>query len=139
MSGDAMQARLDQIWETSKADIAARVEAIENAAIALLEGHLDPETRELARREAHKLAGVAGTFGFAQSTEHAREAEGLLVDDSEVSGADIMRLSAIAVALRRELIDAGRQAVIVTRDDEAPAERTIRVGMIDDDASMLVL
>src|SRR4051812_20762793 len=94
---DAMQARLDTIWEQSKASIGARVDVIESAAIALLEGTLDAASRQHAKDEAHKLAGVAGTFGFPASTDNAREAEGLLDRSSVLSSAAIMRLSTLAV------------------------------------------
>ncbi len=140
MGGDAMQARLDAIWEQSRDAIAARVHAIEDAAMALLEGDLDSTTRAHARGEAHKLAGVAGTFGFAQATERAREAEELFREDHELSSADVMRLSAIAVALRHDLIDADRRpATLSPPTPEAPERSAIRVGMIDDDPAMLAL
>jgi Response regulator containing a CheY-like receiver domain and a GGDEF domain len=138
MTNDAMQARLDAIWEQSRDAIAARVDAIENAAMALLEGTLDGATRQHAKSEAHKLAGVAGTFGFAASTDHAREAEGLLEGEESLSSADIMRLSTIAVALRHELIEIGRTARALVEKQAAPAKE-IRVGMIDDDPGMLAL
>lgn len=138
MADDAMQARLDAIWEKSRAVIGARVEAIENAAIASLEGMLDLDARRHARGEAHKLAGVAGTFGFAASTENAREAEALLDGDGPLSNAEVMRLSTIAIALRRELIDVGRMPrTAVLPAASAPAG--IRVGMIDDDPGMIAL
>lgn len=135
---DAMQARLDLIWEQSKAAISARVDAIENAAMSLLEGSLDDQVRRHARDEAHKLAGVAGTFGFTTSTEHAREAEGLLGDAHALSSAEIMRLSTLAVTLRRELINVGRRPHPPPSGSIAPAD-DIRVGMIDDDPNMLAL
>jgi DNA-binding response OmpR family regulator/HPt (histidine-containing phosphotransfer) domain-containing protein len=135
---DAMQARLDAIWEQSRPAIGARVDAIENAAMALLEGSLDDTTRKHARDEAHKLAGVAGTFGFSTSTDHAREAEEMLAEANVISSADIMRLSTIAVALRRELIDVGRTAGGAAPQPTAAVEE-IRVGMIDDDPGMLAL
>lgn len=135
---DAMQARLDVIWEQSKAAIGARVDAIENAAMALLEGSLDDQVRQHAKEEAHKLAGVAGTFGFTTSTEHAREAEGLLEGVDSLSSTEIMRLSTLAVTLRRELIDVGRRPHHPPSGSIAPAN-DIRVGMIDDDPNMLAL
>ena len=138
MTADAMQARLDAIWEQSRPAIGARVEAIENAALALLEGTLDDEVRKHAKGEAHKLAGVAGTFGFAASTEHAREAEELLDGIESLSSAQVMRLSTLAVALRRELIDVGRSTRSAAAEPTAPVSE-IRVGMIDDDPGMLAL
>ena len=140
MGSDAMQARLDTIWEQSREAIAARVQAIENAAMDLLEGNLDSASRAHARGEAHKLAGVAGTFGFAQATESAREAEGLLNADHALTSADVMRLSTLAVALRHDLVDVARRPAAAARPVPAVPERSaIRVGMIDDDPAMLAL
>lgn len=137
-SPDAMQARLDAIWEQSKSTIGARVDVIENAAVALLEGALDDATRKHAKDEAHKLAGVAGTFGFAASTDHAREVEQLLEGSATLSSTDIMRISTLAVALRRELIEIGRTSGAAVAERAHSAEE-IRVGMIDDDPNMLAL
>ena len=135
-----MQARLDAIWEQSRDAIAARVQAIEDAAMALLEGDLDSHSRALARGEAHKIAGVAGTFGFPQATERAREAEALLHADHELTSADIMRLSTLAVGLRHDLIGVARKPASSARAMPAVPERSaIRVGMIDDDPAMLEL
>ena len=103
-----MQQRLDAIWAKSRPDITARVEAIENTALALLDGTLDDDLRRLAHREAHKLAGTCGTFGFSQATDIAREAEDILESSHEITSADIMRLSAIAVSLRHDLLDSER-------------------------------
>src|SRR5690348_9892403 len=105
---DGMRKQLDAIWERSRKEIEGRVETIESAAIALLDGSLDADTRATALREAHKISGVAGTFGFSQSTALAREAEGILRNDHEITAADVLRLSAIANELRVELIERGR-------------------------------
>lgn len=105
---EAMRRQLDAIWERSRKEIEARVDAIEGAAIALLDGPIEAAQRDDARREAHKLAGVAGTFGFPNSTTLAREAERILEATRTISPADVARLSAIANALRTELLERGR-------------------------------
>ena len=134
----AMRAQLDALWTRSRPAIEARVEAIESAAIALLEGALSPDLRQQAEREAHKLAGVAGTFGFPAATDLAREAERLLAADHTLSPADPVRLAAIANELRRSLIDSprptGGPAVV-----EAAGVASTRVAMIDDDPAVLDL
>src|SRR4051812_14867095 len=134
-----MRKQLDAIWERSRKDIEARVETIESAAIALLDGSFDAEARAKALRESHKLAGVAGTFGFPQSTALAREAEGILEPSHEITPGDILRLSAIANELRVELIERGRVS------DDTPAlapdleHASTRVVMVDDDPSLISL
>ena len=137
-AAEGMQAHLDALWTRSRPQIEARVEAIETAAIALLEGALTADTRMEAEREAHKLAGVAGTFGYPRATDLAREAEALLDRSHVISPADQVRLAAIANELRRTLLEVDRPAA---RVPEAPPSRnaSARVAMIDDDPAMLGL
>lgn len=132
-----MQAHLDALWTRSRPQIEARVEAIETAAIALLEGTLTADLRMEAEREAHKLAGVAGTFGYPRATELSREAESLLDRAHEMSSADQVRLAAIANELRRTLLEADRPAG--APEAAAPRPASTRVAMIDDDPAMLGL
>ena len=137
-AGAPLHASLEEIWVRFKPEIEARVDAIETAAMALLSGDLGDDVRRRAREEAHKLAGVAGTFGFMDATDRAREAEGLLAAGHTITSADVMRLSAIAVALRHDLLDTGGPVETVPVV-AAPTYAPIRVGMIDDDPSMLAL
>ena len=137
--GESMRKQLDAIWERSRKEIEGRVEAIESSAIALLDGSLDAESRANALRGAHKLSGVAGTFGFPQSTALAREAEGILAPDHAITPADVLRLSAIANELRVELIERGR----VNAETGAAAPDLERAGtrvvMVDDDPTVIAL
>jgi diguanylate cyclase (GGDEF)-like protein len=66
---------LTQIWETGKADVRAQLEVVERAVAAAVAGDLGDELRELAARDAHKLAGSVGTLGFAGASKRARELE----------------------------------------------------------------
>jgi diguanylate cyclase (GGDEF)-like protein len=94
---------LAEIWERFKPTVEEQTRSIEDAAIMLLEGGLSTEARREAERNAHKLAGSAGTFGFAEASELAREAEGLLDASTDLGRAETLRLSEIAVALRHAL------------------------------------
>lgn len=99
----ALGAAVAAAWERFRGTILARVDAVEGAAIAVLEGALDAERRRNAEREAHKLAGSVGTFGFAQGSRLAKEIELLLQGSAPLGQADALRLTDLAVALRREL------------------------------------
>ncbi len=134
----SMGAQLDALWKKSLPEIERRVEAIEGAAIALLEGSLTADERRHAEREAHKLSGVAGTFGFPHSTEVARAAEQLFAGSEEIAVADHVRLAALANELRRDLLDVGRVPGGAKAERPRPAVST-RVAMIDDDPAMLGL
>ncbi|HWK89716.1 MAG TPA: response regulator [Longimicrobium sp.] len=91
------------IWARFREPVLARVDRLEQAAIAVLERRLDDEARRAAEREAHKLAGSVGTFGFAEGSRLAREAEQLLAGPGALGQAEALRLADLAVALRREL------------------------------------
>ncbi|MEO7454611.1 MAG: response regulator [Gemmatimonadaceae bacterium] len=95
-----LMAALAGIWERSRDAILERVTVVEDAAMALVAGTLSTDARRHAEQEAHKLAGTAGTFGYHEATDLAREAEQLLAGDRELGRAEMLRLSQIAVRLR---------------------------------------
>jgi HPt (histidine-containing phosphotransfer) domain-containing protein len=98
-----MSDMLAELWAKSRGHVLARVAAIQAAAVALQAGTLSLEERAAAESEAHKLAGVAGTFGYWDATELAREAEGLLDGTEAISDEGCRRLAAIAVLLKEQL------------------------------------
>jgi diguanylate cyclase (GGDEF)-like protein len=107
----ALAGALAGAWERFRETVLGRVQVLEEAVVALLEGRLDEETRRRAEREAHKLAGSVGTFGFAEGSRIARYLEQALAGHAPLEQADALRLSERVVALRREL----------ERDPSAPA------------------
>jgi diguanylate cyclase (GGDEF)-like protein len=114
------------LWDKFRDGMFRRVDAVDEAALALLEGRLDEEVRRAAEREAHKLAGAVGTFGFTEASRLAREAELMLEGTRPLTPAEVLRLSEITVALRRELerpigSPAPRSSAVDTPAVEAPA------------------
>jgi len=65
--------------EVFTAGIGDRLAVLEQATDALCRGTLDNGLQKEAVREAHKLAGALGSFGFAQASQLAQEMESLLV------------------------------------------------------------
>ncbi|HEX5870983.1 MAG TPA: response regulator, partial [Longimicrobium sp.] len=102
-SASALPAAVTAVWLKYRDQVLARVDVLEAAALELMEGRLDREGRRAAEREAHKLAGSVGTFGFAEGSRLAREAETLLTGPTPPGQADALRLADLAVAIRREL------------------------------------
>ncbi|HET7460694.1 MAG TPA: response regulator [Longimicrobium sp.] len=137
---DALADAVRQAWERFKGPVTARVDAIEEAAIAVLEGRLSDEARRHAEHEAHKLAGSVGTFGFAQGSRLARELETLLQGTAPLGQAEALRLTDAAVALRRELARPPQPATARPRAPHSePAEppRSLPLLLVvDDDAEL---
>jgi len=140
---DALGEAVRKAWERFRGPVTARVDAIENAAIAVLEGRLTEEERRHAEREAHKLAGSVGTFGFAQGSRVAREVETLLQGSAPLGQAEALRLTDAAVALRRELArppspltEMPRAAGGDTRPSRAQVRATPLLLVVDDDAEL---
>jgi diguanylate cyclase (GGDEF)-like protein len=98
-----MLALLRDVWNERRGSVLARVDALEEALAAGLSGTLSDEQRDAARREAHTLAGSAGTFGFPAATRLARELEHALEAPAPPALGELPRLCEVVVALRREL------------------------------------
>lgn len=105
----AMGGLLSALWNKSRDRVLERVTVIDAAASALRSGGLDMELRATAEREAHRLAGVAGTFGFWDATDLAREAEGMFAGTEAISRDAVERLTEIARLLRAQLIVAATE------------------------------
>ncbi|MEO7083187.1 MAG: response regulator [Gemmatimonadaceae bacterium] len=100
---EALNDRMAAIRERSLPAFLLRADAIASAASAVADGVLDDEVRRSAEREAHKLAGAGGSFGFQNVTELAREAEHLFEGDGPISSEVVLRLTEIAAQIRTAL------------------------------------
>lgn len=97
----ALNDAMNRLWHHYLPQIEERVNTLHIAAIALADGALTAVQCEQASSAAHNLAGVLGTFGLAEGTILAREAEafyciGPPVDYSSVNG----RLAEVVTQLR---------------------------------------
>lgn len=92
-----------EIWLRSRARTLARVDALEVASIAVLQGTLTEDQRRTAEREAHRLAGTVGTFGFAAGSRLARAIEQTFEQLASLPPDAAFELCERVVALRHEL------------------------------------
>jgi diguanylate cyclase (GGDEF)-like protein len=127
-----MRAALDRIWQRSREAALERVVTLESAATDLAAGTLSPDQRRDAERDAHKLAGAVGTFGFWQASTLAREAETLLEGTMPISAAGIQRLVVIATDIRRRLTTESPEAQAA---DATPISQHTRVVLVGEDAA----
>lgn len=91
---------MNLLWTRFLPQIEERVAALEIAAAALGGGALNAAQREQASAAAHKLAGVLGTFGLAEGTTLAREAENYYSSEAQAEPAGAGRQAEIAARLR---------------------------------------
>lgn len=92
MSDDTREI-LRRVWARRRDDVLARVDVIEDALVE----EAGAEAREEGRRQAHMLAGSAGTFGFPRASELARAIEHALEGDGSP---DVAALRPTAAELR---------------------------------------
>ncbi len=100
-----LKADLGEIWERSQPLLLRRVAVVERAVVELGAGSARQASIAAALSEAHKLAGVLGTFGLDRGTEIARELERRL---EEPDPGDAIPLERLAAELRRLVSQAPR-------------------------------
>ena len=126
---DALRA----IWEQRRDSILARVAVIQRAVGAATEDRLDATLRAEAAREAHMLAGSAGTFGFVQASDLARELERALEGDAPLDPASLPRLAEVAARLEHDL-----QGEPGAGPDQEPFGEAPRRGSTSEPAALLI-
>lgn len=98
---DRIRTGLAGVWWGARTPIVQRITAID-AAIDAIDSHAcDQWHVETAISEAHKLAGLLGTFGLERGTELARRIESGLR-----GGQDVLELYALSTELRRLVTEA---------------------------------
>jgi diguanylate cyclase (GGDEF)-like protein len=126
----SLAASTKQLWERFQGTMLERVAVLERAAVALLDKSLDQDLRRQAEREAHKLAGSLGMYGYPLGTAWAREIEQVLIGDAHLLPAQALRLSELVVALRPHLEQPSAESRLRIAE---PAQRML---MISDDAEL---
>jgi diguanylate cyclase (GGDEF)-like protein len=99
-STDGLIEGLARIWDKYRPVVMEQVASLEEAAMSQLAGSLGTEERRAAERNAHKLAGSVGTFGFGEASKVAREIEYILGGTDEIGPTDSLRMSELVVMLR---------------------------------------
>jgi len=141
------------IWVRRKEEVLRRVDVLDSTVLALLEGELGEQLRQEAAREAHKLAGSVGTFGFAHASRVARELEHLLDTPAPLDPSRVPRLSELVVDLRQELgrspagapaafsraAATGAPAAATSRQKSTPTPRSLLVVENDEDCALRIV
>ncbi len=94
---------ISRVWERTKEKLSHRIATIEQAMMALRQNQLSDELQFAAEREAHKLAGSLGMYGFVQGSRLAQEIEQFFQSKELIDRNQTLHLSELIVALRQEL------------------------------------
>jgi HPt (histidine-containing phosphotransfer) domain-containing protein len=98
--GSPLAEAMNRLWTKFLPQMAERVTTLQKAAESTARGTLGEAEQQTASSDAHKLAGVLGTFGLQEGTDLAREAESLYAGTLDGSAAISARLTQIAEQLR---------------------------------------
>jgi HPt (histidine-containing phosphotransfer) domain-containing protein len=109
-SSNPLAEAMNRLWDKHLPQMQERVATLQRAAEHLAEGNLSSIDQQQAAADAHKLAGVLGTFGLKEGTELAREAEALCESSLDVNPAAASRLSAIATQLHAAIASRSQKA-----------------------------
>jgi DNA-binding response OmpR family regulator len=134
---------VSDIWEQVKNLTFDRLAVIKRAIAAFRSGELPPELREEAARNAHRLVGALGMFGFAEAFLLAQHLEQLFAAEEPLTLAQILTAERWLLDLERQVREDRRSRSQTTPvEDLAPAlpiAPTAKVLAIDDDAALLNL
>jgi len=141
-TGDWGAVDLSAVWEASRGVLREQVLVIERAVVAGIERRLDLEEQREAGREAHKLAGSLGTFGFEDGSLLARSLELVLMSTEVLDPAGALAVSGLVVELQDGMagplsappnaptadpISKGRLALLVVDADAHQGRRVVEV------------
>lgn len=101
------------IWKESERAIGVRIDVLEEAAGALLDGCLDDPLRRRTLTEAHRLAGCVGSFGYRRASRLAHEIARLFEASHSLTRAHALQFSEMVVELRRR-VQGGPDAEVET-------------------------
>lgn len=96
-------ASVNKVIERYKDTFAQRVILLEQVELALRFGKLQPELRQCASNEAHKLAGTLGSFGYETGSKLAQAIEHLLMGDKPLAPKEASQLSKLVTELKEAL------------------------------------
>lgn len=99
-AGSPMAEAMNRLWVKYLPQMEERVATLRKAAQSAGDGKLTAIEQQQAGADAHKLAGVLGTFGLKEGTDLAREAESLYESTLDGNWAVAARLAAIAEQLQ---------------------------------------
>src|SRR5512143_990507 len=102
-AAERARAAVQEVWRRVRPAVLARVDVLDEAIAALVEGRFDEQQRVAAEREAHRIAGSVGTFGYSRASEMARILERFFAAGVPREGQSLRRAGEQVALVRREL------------------------------------
>lgn len=118
---DEMTSRLRMLWDKYKPINLERLENVTRGLNGLQEGNLDEETRRNCEREAHKLAGGLGTFGFPKAALLSRELERALQANEAITPENVDRLMRLVDMIQQEISGDVQASTKATAEETTPS------------------
>jgi HPt (histidine-containing phosphotransfer) domain-containing protein len=115
---DPLAEAMNRLWAKHLPQILERVETLHKAAGSLTRGVLSDDEQQRAAADAHRLAGVLGTFGLKEGTELAREAEALYEGALSENPVAASRLAAVADRLQLMIAERNRGVERLDRPEQ---------------------
>jgi diguanylate cyclase (GGDEF)-like protein len=100
--GDNIAAAVFDAWDRARASAFKRIDALDDAAIALLDNSISSELKTVAKRDAHGLSELTAPFGFARASGIARDIADKFASES-LTPVDGVAISEQLLALRDAL------------------------------------
>jgi diguanylate cyclase (GGDEF)-like protein len=100
--GENIASAVFDAWDRARASTFKKIDALDDAAIALLDNSISPELKGAAGRDAQSLAALTAPFGFARASGIAREIADRFSNDS-LTAVDGVAISEQLLALREAL------------------------------------
>jgi diguanylate cyclase (GGDEF)-like protein len=126
-----------EAWDRARAPVFKKIDALDDAAIALLDNSLSPELKKTAIAESQSLADLASRFGFDSASRIAREVADRISNDA-LTPVEGVAISEQLLALRSAL--EGRPQIATDsqgpRDGAERATTPVRPGAALDEAAI---
>lgn len=114
-NAEEIDADVRALWGKFQGHLLARVDTIDRTLASIVEGRIESELLGEAERDAHKLAGSAGTFGHPRASVIASKLEKFFSASNPIEDTDLSEALSQAALLRQDLEN--RPGDVISKND----------------------
>ncbi|MDP9204320.1 MAG: response regulator [Gemmatimonadota bacterium] len=130
--GDNIASAVFEAWDRARGPAFKKIDALDDAAIAVLDNSVSPELKAAAERDANSIAGLTAPFGFVRGSDIAREIAEQFSSDL-LTPVDGVAISEKLLALREALQGAPHPpASVSSSPDDRPLSLPANAAPLDD-------